>query len=174
MSNPLRCLLFTALFAGLLGSFAQAAGACTPCFWQGDRKIIPGSACDLRFDSESTSFGVDWRGGVCNLSFSDSLKVSCPVVRDNTDNTDGMHCAEAYFYRDGGSAEAECVLYARQSSGAGNYYSTSQTLNVGAGSFIGLHINNSYSRGYYHMTCLIPPKAGGGDYSCLRSFQWGE
>ncbi|MEM8932353.1 MAG: hypothetical protein AAGE94_14320 [Acidobacteriota bacterium] len=171
-----RSTLLTGLFvvAALFGAASDAAG-CTPCFWQGDRKIIPGSECDIRLDSESTSWGIDWRGGICNLSFSEPLKVSCPVGRDNTQNQNGLECAEPYFYWESYADTAHCVLYARQASGSGSYYSTSHTGPAATGSTsIGLHINNSYTRGYYHMTCLIPQKAGNSDYSCLRSFQWGE
>ena len=149
--------------------------ACAGCNWAGDGKIIPGGACDIRLDSPSDSYGVDYRGGMCNLSFSESLKVSCPVVRDSVNNVNGLNCAEPFFYWDGFVEEAVCVLYARQFSGNGNFFWTQGTGPAAIhGTSIPLKINNSYYRGYYHMTCLIPPKAPGAEYSCIRSFQWAE
>lgn len=167
------CLLGLIIAGGMWS--ASPASACAGCNWAGDGKIIPGGACDIRLDSPSSSYGVDYRGGMCNLSFSDQLKVSCPVVRDSVNNVNGMNCAEPFFYWDGYAGVAECSLYARQYSGNGNFFWTSD-LGPAAigGTSVPLKINNSYYRGYYHMTCLIPPKAPGASYSCIRSFQWAE
>lgn len=70
-------------------SISVLAMTAAPATFAGDSKIYPGAACQPEFGSRAAdlnSFG----SFIENKSTSTSMTVTCPIVRDNTTNSNGI------------------------------------------------------------------------------------
>jgi hypothetical protein len=119
-----------------------------------DRKVHNGSMCQpvfSEFGDDITSFS----GGIINRSTNNFVSVICPIVRDNTQNTDGTALAFVNVRSSGGQS-LNCTLVSRDKNGifieeksASTTSSTPVSLNV--------DVNASAVLGTYALSCQLPP-----------------
>ncbi|MEE9354128.1 MAG: hypothetical protein V3U75_00920 [Methylococcaceae bacterium] len=86
--------------------------------------------------------------------------VTCPLIRDNTVNTNGPVAVVVRVFRNFGlySTPLACILHSvRPGSGQAVEFDTKQTLEQG-NSFLSLDVNSSVNQGQYVVTCSLPPK----------------
>jgi hypothetical protein len=77
------------LFAASSISILAMNASFAPAAFAGDSKIYPGAACQPEFGSRASdlnSFG----SFIQNKNTSTSMTVTCPIVRDNTTNSNGI------------------------------------------------------------------------------------
>lgn len=180
----LGCVALAA--AAALTIAPQMAQACCGCEPEGELKTIAGADCVVRsvdaVDSTfTTSAYYDWEGGICNTSSSLRLKVTCPVIRErNVERTDQTICVRVHFSQNPvvSQQEYECTLYHRQAYGTGIFFSEAcETHHNSAAELTAISAtvgNNSFARGYTHITCILVPRLTIPGHSCLRSLFWGE
>ncbi len=152
---PLHRLTVSCLpLAGALTILALAAG--TQPALAGDRKTYPGNAC-LPFN-ETTASDIERDGSsVKNLSANNTRIVFCPVVRDNTTNSDGTEDIEVFGYNDR-SLTFSCVFWATTAGTGSVVASSTQSVSVpGDFKLVLPGVTKSSSGGYYYLTCNIPP-----------------
>jgi len=119
-----------------------------------DSKIHPGSMCQAYFGSQEASLkkGTGW-------VFNDSggaMWITCPVVRDNTTNTNGVDVAYVRILRAStASAAFDCTLDSRTTTGSQYAWDTASYSGVGNTS-LRFDLNASSSRGHYEFLCRLP------------------
>lgn len=75
------------LFAA--SSISILAMSAAPAAFAGDSKIYPGAACQPEFGSRASDLN-SFSGFIVNKNTSNSMSVTCPIVRDNTTNSNGI------------------------------------------------------------------------------------
>ena len=124
-----------------------------------DRKTFAGSACAGwgNVNAEVTASGG---GGVLNASFASAYTVSCPIVRDNTVNTNGIMTVSVYGYRDGSTATPlTCIFKVTTASTGADYYSLSRATSLTGNVSLTIPVTSSVSGGFYSMLCILPPRS---------------
>ena len=145
------CLPTTAMLAAL-AIWAQPAQA-------GDRKTVPGSACTSWGNTLAEITGSDG-GAVLNASFTSAYTVSCPVVRDNTTNTNGTPDVSVYGYRDGATATPlSCIFKVTTASTGADYYSLSRSTSLTGNVSLTIPVTSSQSGAFYNLICVLPPRS---------------
>jgi hypothetical protein len=154
----------TAPVSGLLLVAALVAGASSLA---DDLKLQPGSFCRAASQSQQGDLSYHNNGSVY-VSGASSRSVECPIVSDQTGNTDGLAGLKAYIYVPSGttvsctatamSADASTVVSDLESSStAGN-----QTLDWGT------DIWDSSADGTYFLRCALSNGAK------IYGIKWGE
>lgn len=119
-----------------------------------DSKIHSGSMCQALFGSQDANLNKG-AGRVINSSNA-TMWVSCPIIRDNTLNSNGINVA---FIRVTRSANAGdpimCILDNRNSNGSQSNFQTRSFSGVGFRS-IRFDLNSSNNRGHYEFLCRLP------------------
>jgi hypothetical protein len=133
----------------------------------GDNKIYPGSMCES-FDGSSDvkKTGVS---AIINSNYTFNRTVYCPVVRDNTTNTDGTGDIWVYVYRSSyGTGALTCTFYSTSATDGAivNYYSKS-TSAVGAIKLT-IPVPNSTAGGPYDIVCVLPARSEVYTYQVLE------
>ena len=99
-------------------------------------------------------------GSVLNGSFTSAYTVSCPIVRDNTTNTNGISNVSVYGYRDGSTATPlTCIFKVTSASTGADYYSLSRASSVTGNISLTIPVTTSQSGGFYNMLCILPPRS---------------
>ena len=125
----------------------------------GDRKTFPGSACQ-RWGNINAEIAATDGGGVMNSSFSSTYTVSCPIVRDNTLNTNGVTEFEVYGYRDSSTTTAlSCIFYVTNAEDGTTYATRSQTTSLRGDFQLTIPVTKSIADGFYNMLCTLPPRS---------------
>lgn len=121
-----------------------------------DAKTTPGVACQERYGSQAADFNR-YSPYIQNTSTS-TRYVVCPVVRDNTDNTNGTdsYYTDVRVYNAGGTLW--CYLDSSDETGALRNWDYRSTTTTG---YVALEndLNTSYVRGYYNLYCSLPPNS---------------
>jgi hypothetical protein len=148
-----RCLV-SAVLAGLCLA-AAAAGPARAA----DNKAYPGSACQ-RWGNSSADVAATDGGGVLNASFTSSLTVSCPIVRDNTINTNGTADVWVYVYRDGSTPDTlTCIFKGTRASDGTDFYSNSRATTQTGDVRLTIPVTSSTTPGAYNLLCILPPRS---------------
>ncbi len=170
----------------------------------GVRKTSPGSACTVFVDDRRHHAGDNSIGGFCNYDRDEPVIVTCPLIRERWDRTDGLDCATAYLTRfeppDNKPDEVclietkhwECVLQSKDATGlAGWWEGWSSMASAGMPKFDtkpgynqsywqavlphSHQVTDSWSRmGSYFLSCELPPVGECGGSNCLTSYKWVE
>lgn len=126
-----------------------------------DAKVYPGTACRALYGNDNQYINF-MSGKIMNDSYSRSVRVVCPVVRDNIKNNYGTKSAvvKGYLRNDATSHtnDFRCWLHSR------NEFGTSAAYGFGRVTSRGHHrlsINTSllYTTGYYNVECQLPPRS---------------
>ena len=154
--RQLRRLSATCLpLAAALAAFAISAQPALA----GDRKTFPGSSCTTWGNVNAEITGTDG-AAVLNGSFTSAYTVSCPIVRDNTTNTNGISNVSVYGYRDGSTATPlTCIFKVTSASTGADYYSLSRASSVTGNISLTIPVTTSQSSGFYNMLCILPPRS---------------
>lgn len=137
-----------------------------------DSKYFNGAFCRVAFAFNGSNMAdvVDYstNGSVANRSTNQPMTLVCPIVRDNTSNTDGWDSIEVgYFDKHSGDA-ISCTAFSRTFSGGmgwdqgglsvdtlgSSWAKTNMIFNDGSGF--------SSNGGFYFIRCILPPLQGGG------------
>jgi hypothetical protein len=152
---PLRRL--TAIYLPLSGALTILALAAQPAF-AGDRKTYPGNACQPFNQTTANDLEMDG-SGLKNLSTSNVRVVYCPIVRDNTTNSDGTDDIEVFGYNDR-SLTFSCNFVATSAATGTAVASSAQSVSVpGDFKLVIPGVKKSSSGGYYYLGCSIPPSS---------------
>jgi hypothetical protein len=118
-----------------------------------DRKIHHGSMCQPQSISNANALGAFTEGAV--NTGTNSIVVTCPIVRDNTQNTTGT--AKAFSnVRSSGGQLLSCTLVSRDKNGnfiASKFDSTTSN----SPDSLDLDVNASAVLGSYAIFCILPP-----------------
>lgn len=136
-----------------------------------DGKVISGAFC-IQEDASQSGFARDDLGRLVRSGSTSSRNLQCPMIRDNTTNTDGLDFV---------TMEVECptnvtVSCTVTSRSAGSTGLDSDT-DACSGDDVGTHtlsfdsVLSSSSPGYYHIACTI---SGSGDDGSIVSYEWEE
>jgi hypothetical protein len=128
---------------------AAASGA------HADTKVYNGNACQAQQGEQAVNLfrsTVDVRV----VPGSPGLNVTCPIVRDNTENLDGIESADVRV-QSPTTAELLCQIQSRTALGEllqfDNVTTTSQNVNV-----LPLKLDVSSIGGTYGLICSLPPE----------------
>jgi hypothetical protein len=125
----------------------------------GDRKTFPGSSCRTWGNVNAEITGTDG-GAVLNASFTSAYTVSCPIVRDNTTNTNGTSDVSVYGYRDGSTTTSlSCIFKVTSASVGTDYYSLSRATSLTGNIMLTIPVTTSQSGAFYNMLCILPPRS---------------
>ena len=119
-----------------------------------DDKTITGSNCYPFFEGSSW---VRVPAGAYNLNQTDSVSVTCPILRDNTTNTTGLADVELQVAVSSGSMT--CTAGAYDASAFGTIKTVVKTTTATGNSKLdwGAALNKSSSVGTYAIDCDVPP-----------------
>ena len=121
-------------------------------------RIFAGSECQIFNPSVITSIPVYDFAGIANDSSAvDDLTVVCPVVRDNTSNTNGTSDFTVRVVSSGGNSVL-CALYSLDEDSTLVDVHL-ETTTSGTPVTLNLDVNLSTNKGYYNMVCTLPPGA---------------
>ncbi len=147
------CLGFASLAMLLLSTTLQAQVAdwkLLPLVY--DAKTYPGIHCEAQSVAQINDF--------TNLGFDmfnatqGRKHVVCPIVRDNTSNTNGTHSVYVYVSNPA-NRTIECTLYSYDRYSGLIDSDTNSTSNPGDQTIF-LDVDNSIERGYYGINCRLP------------------
>jgi hypothetical protein len=154
---PAAALTILALTAGMQPALA------------GDSKVYPGSACQS-WNSGAGAFASSYIvatgfGSVMNASSAESNEVSCPVVRDNTLNTNGLFAdVKVYGYNSGykdpygATLKVTCTFNVTNITAGTKFGTSSQSSSSSAGNFeLRIPVSSTNSGGSYDIQCFLPP-----------------
>lgn len=151
MTNPQSSI---AVFAGAL-LFALSASVSAS-----DRKIHMGTMCQPlspNYASQLTYFSDN----IFNNSSTSYAYISCPIVRDNTQNTNGTRLAYVRV-QSNAARSLSCGLHSRSSTGGFVAYRSAATTSSSVTS-LNVDVSASSILGTYSIFCSVPP--GGRVYS---------
>lgn len=129
-----------------------------------DNKTMPGNACQAMYGSQSN--GLNHYAPFLHNTANDNLRVTCPIVRDNTSNGNGTWSANVYGWNPPG-ANFFCSLYSYSTHGALQQVALANT-GVAGNITLSLDVNNSAFNGFYTIYCSLPGNAR------LYSYRWAE
>ena len=138
-----------------------------------DRKYYPGAMCRPLSSGVQVSYGDD--DSIINRSEQAPLKVVCPIIRDTTDNRDGLESIRIRYYDNHNRQNIGCRSDIwRGDSKFVKGQVGKRTRTMGLGEYV---INGptdppkdrSFSN-YYTVSCSIPPKLKGKLPSKLLNF----
>ena len=136
----LTTVILTLALAAVAGS-AQAL----------DRKAFSGNGCEAYFGSNEADLDASIYG-IHNRA-SGNRWVSCPIVRDNTTNTNGT--SVVWVGADKGVGTLSCYLRSQQGQGS-NVTSDSAFTSAFGKQWLRLDVNSSSNYGYYMLYCSLP------------------
>lgn len=122
-----------------------------------DRKNFPGTMCKP-YNSSSNNYAYS-SSGIRNTSSSSSLSVYCPVVRDNTLNTNGIDWAKvSYSQSPSTNYRLSCTLYSKTSTGrtVDSHYKSLTHYETGYGALY-FDLDESARYGNFNVYCRVPP-----------------
>ena len=139
------------LAAGVLAAMTAVATADA-----NDDKTITGSNC-YPFIEGTSGVWVRVAPGAYNLSQTDSVTVTCPILRDNTTNTTGLADVELQVAVSSGSMT--CTAGAYDASAFGTVKTVAKTTTGTGNSKLdwGTALNKSSSVGTFAIDCTVPP-----------------
>lgn len=120
-----------------------------------DSKTFHGSECQALEGSHVSDFNY-YANRVYNIG-SDTSTITCPIVRDNTTNTNGTYGTEIYVNNVAGQ-KLSCKLYSYSSHGVlveSSYKSTT----AGGNQTLYPNVNLSKNMGNYSLVCELPKGA---------------
>lgn len=138
------------------GAFTCIAMANAPAFAV-DGKVHPGSMCQPSDYSDAS--GLSTGGGFMKNIGSVAKFVTCPVIRDNVTNTNGISRAKMVVYNSQSGSTTYCYLYSRSPSG-GYIESEYSGVWTGVGHYTwNMDLDSSADRGLYYFSCYLSPGA---------------
>jgi hypothetical protein len=144
-------LAATAAFVTL--GFAAIAGRPAHA---GDNKWYPGSLCQ-KMDASSDVFATNFNR-IFNSSTTLNRLVSCPLVRDNTGNTNGSP-GQAWVYVSNNTAGVtfECTFYSTAGDTGSVIAQNTASTTLSGNVRLSIPVTSSASSGPYGVRCTIPP-----------------
>ena len=119
-----------------------------------DSKIHPGSMCGAYFGTDDSGM-VKGLGRLLNDTGA-AKWISCPVVRDNTINTNGLSSAYIRIKRSTTATnDFWCSLDSRDTIGTGRAFASNTFTGTGYTS-MSFNLTSSTSRGHYEIICRVP------------------
>jgi len=119
-------------------------------------RIFSGTACQISDPTKVTGIpDYDFAGMFNDSTAVDVLYVTCPVVRDNTSNTNGTRAFQVTVMSNG-LVDVVCTLYSLDEKGV-YVDSRVNTTPSNVPATLDLAVNLSAQRGYYNMICSLPP-----------------
>jgi hypothetical protein len=135
-----------------------------------DSKNYPGSGCAP--DDGNPSTFIRYAGGLWNADGTNELGVSCPIVRDNTTNTNGLNTSIVWVYNTGGTLS--CTVSSISEYGQVKSYNTQSTTAVGNVKLVFPPLLSSTNTGgTYTIWCSLP-KSVGYTYARIYAYQINE
>jgi hypothetical protein len=121
-----------------------------------DNKAYPGSMCQPWGNALAPLIATDG-GGVVNYSTTSLLTASCPVVRDNTTNTNGTPEVWVYVTRDAtATSPLSCTLYSTRASDGATMYTRTDDTNLVGNVKLAIAFPSSATPGPYNLLCVLP------------------
>jgi hypothetical protein len=128
-----------------------------------DFKTSPASAC-VPTDwttGEAVNVGVGERStGQVELTLTDTvLGLTCPILRDNTTNTNSLKGFEAAIYDNSASTAISCWMYSGRDDKVSAVVESDQVDSTGTGlqtlTWADATMSTSEDRGYYNLVCAL-------------------
>lgn len=191
-----------AMGASIVGSPGIAAACLGVCGNGSTDWTAPGAQCQITVGSKSESWGYSELGQICNYDTNDTIRVVCPLQRQEWSSTSGLDCATASFVGMGGSVTGcgrnnannwRCIVQSKDQTSIWGWWTgwadvadqgVSFNYSAETGSIfqdITFKLPHSQSvttnlddGGHYFMTCDLPPVGGCGGSNCLSSLKWSE
>lgn len=159
MQIPLSSVISTALCAGAfsLNLISVEANAAS------DAKTLNGNTCQSTYGSHAQHFNHDGQGTI-NISPL-TRYVTCPIVRDNRGNTNGLRFALVYV-KQAAATRTWCRVTAHTADGTMVDSEWQNRLNSGYLRFY--NIDNSAVNGNYSLQCYL------GSMSRISTVHWDE
>ncbi|MES9969877.1 MAG: hypothetical protein ABW092_07555 [Candidatus Thiodiazotropha sp.] len=120
-----------------------------------DSKTYPGRNCIAQDANEANKFSNLAFGMYFHKDHSGYLYVDCPIVRDNTENTNGTYAVYVNVTNPPRTTMVECTLYSYSSTGSLLESYTDKTP-LSGNRVLYLDVDYSSVGGYYGITCLLP------------------
>ena len=128
-----------------------------------DNKTMPGNACQTMYGSQAGV--INHYAAFLHNTANGYVRVTCPIVRDNTNNSNGTWSVNVYGFNPGGNYA--CSLYSYSTHGALQQVNSAGA--AAAGNItLSLDVNNSSFNGFYTLYCNLPGNAR------LYSYRWAE
>jgi hypothetical protein len=128
-----------------------------------NRKVYPGTFCQLESQAVGLTVFYDERGAILNDDSTSPVTVICPVVRDETEGTGGIRRAFVRYVKGaggGGDRALSCTLHSRNHVGVAVVNPVERTDTRGPGtkifSFGPVRNSDQGFPGYYLFVCVIP------------------
>ena len=118
-----------------------------------DRKTYSGSMCQPNQPSNQITY---LNGSAFNTSTS-RISVTCPIVRDNTQNTDGTRSASVIVQSFGGQS-VTCSLFSYDKNAINIAQKTASTTST-APFPLNVDVNAGAELGIYWINCSLPPNS---------------
>jgi hypothetical protein len=156
-----------------------AVGLGTMNAWAVDNREIPAMLCQ-KIDGNGTPV-VGWQGSVSNTSTTDTLRMSCPIIRDNWNAPPfwiGVTAVDANpTTPDSISTDVCCQFYSTDTLSTNVFWGNAQNCTVGSQTpnALGLSLSSAFSftNGTEMLFCSVPPVQAG-HISSLLSYAVSE
>jgi hypothetical protein len=124
----------------------------------GDAKVYPGSLCQQWGSAGGDICAAD--GGSIDNYSSYALTVSCPIIRDNTKNTNGMPDIWIYVYRDSSTTTPLTCSFVNDDVDTGTKaYEYSAKTSVAGNTKLAISVPASIADGSYNVRCVLPGRS---------------
>jgi hypothetical protein len=125
----------------------------------GDNKAYPGSGCQaVDGVPDIEHFGI---AGVWNTSSTTARQVICPVVRDNTINTNGL-AGDVWIYVNRSNVtgyQLVCTLFSTRASDGVTLFQFSRSTSATGPVRLSIPVSSSEAGGPYSIMCTVPPES---------------
>ncbi len=158
-----RYALLMAAFAGLaMGNSGYAS----------DVKLYPGSYCKTTYAGGLVNASNGDPTTLQNTSMTNSLFMTCPIIRDNTTADAGLSNVQVRFFNNNDAKIVSCNVdirhrdgtYVDRASARSNYGARSGLLTLQVGEEAG--VNRSYV-----LTCWLPPSASATTFPRIETYR---
>lgn len=159
MKKSLSSLASTALCIGVFSLSLAPAGANAAS----DAKTLNGNSCQATYGSQAQHFNHDGQGTINTSPL--TRYVTCPIVRDNRGNSNGLRFAFVYV-KQAATTRTWCRVSAHAANGTMVDSEWQNRLNSGYLRFY--NIDNSAVNGNYSLQCYL------GSSSRISTVHWDE
>ena len=157
-------LLTAILLGGLSVTSAQAD----------DSKLYPGSYCKAR-GSYSIDDMTSGTGAISNTSFSSSVTVNCPIIRDSMASDTGIRRVRIWFRNNNTEKKINCRVETHHRTGAlVKRVVGSTALGARQGSLLIQYGGDAGVDRHYILACTLPPTVENFRFPSIDAFQVDE
>lgn len=129
----------------------------------GDSKVYNGSMCQPLHGSQAEKFYTSATAGISNEPFNNSNTqgrwVSCPIVRDIINNTNGVKVWVNVDRNDRTSLSLNCTVTSSNTTSTGSVDSLTKSQTQTGRRWLNFDLNTSQSYGTFSLSCYLPAKS---------------